>query len=185
MTTLDEIRGDYEDTADDLRQIGEEEQAAEAEAVVDNIDEAITQTRVATGTALAGAEVKQLAGDIAGTYTLSSKEITLDPSLLTDGEALTHVSIHEGKHAENKREGDDEIIGDVKFEEALTESATARVTGRVRAYLELVGMVDEVASATDRTKGEIIDLFEDGKNRELNMLYDQTYSDDEALAKAA
>lgn len=185
MPRLDEIRTDYEDQADDLRQLGDEELAAEMEQRALNIDNAIRETRTATTANLANADVRNLGGDTAGLYTLSSKEIALDPTALIDPETTLQVGIHEGMHYKNKVNGDNEVIADVDFEEALTESATARVTGEVRAYLDLVPMVGEVADATDHTRDELLNLFEAGKNAELNALYQKAVNDDVEIIQAA
>ena len=185
MPRLDEIRTDYEDQADDLRQLGDEELAAEMEQRALNIDSAIRETRTATAVNLGQAEIRDLPGDTAGTYNIATKGIELETNIIKDPEVLTHVGIHEGKHAQNKREGDEEIIVDVDFEEALTERSTAQVTGEVRAYPHLVHMVDEVARSTGHTSNQVIDLFERGQNAKLNQLYSQAYDDQQPLQEAA
>ena len=74
----------------------------------------------------------------------------------------------------NKDKGDDIALKDVGFEEGLVEFARTDLNQGdvVDAYKQHGLKVGKVADATKKTRGELVQLFKDGENAELNALFD-------------
>ncbi len=142
--------------------------------IAEQIFAGIEAAKAATGIDVADAEVKDLPGDIAGEYHLDTKKIKADVNVMASGNArlIEHVLTHEAWHAANKARGDKAVIGDVNFEEALTEAATAETTGQVIAYQEHAHLIGDVAVEVGVTRGKVIELFKNGENGKLNAMYE-------------
>ncbi|MBL4694751.1 hypothetical protein JKY72_05280 [Candidatus Gracilibacteria bacterium] len=143
--------------------------------IADSINSAVhTATRV-TGRKVARTKVDTLNGNIAGLYNIASNQTFLDHNIAETGDEqlTTHVLTHEAWHQTNKEEGDNVIITNSNFEEALTETATSETTGQILAYHEHMPLIDMVARQTSTTREKLIELFKEGHNAELNNLYEQ------------
>lgn len=176
MLKLLDLQKGYEEIA---------EVSAEMQEIAPAIQEGIAETRRATGFDASRVTVEKLPGNVAGLYELSSGRIKADLQTMTSGNAnlIVHVLAHEGGHKENKDNGDEVIIKDWRFEEILNELSTAdRLDDNVLAYREHMHLVISVIKATGVTQKELINLFRQGKNAELNNLYDLAFAELEKVA---
>lgn len=174
-TSITEFSPDVETDIAILRE------AEELKDVSENIRQMMQKTVEATGIDVSTATIVDLPDSTAGQYTLSDDKISFNPMILKDDDAV-HAAIHESHHKNNKKKArtqkEFELIENVKLEEALTELATSNTTGEVIAYKQEIPLVDQIAAQASRvrnqiiTKADLVELFKQGKNSEINAIYD-------------
>lgn len=146
---------------------------AESQNVVEDTNRALSVVRAKTGKDLSSAEVKDLEGNTAGLYYVGQGRVELDRALIERaGDVMTkvHVALHEANHwvFDEKRNG--ERI-DTGFEEGLNEKLTQRTTGKTLAYDSEQSMVDDVARKTNQSVATLVDQFESGDSKNLNIAW--------------
>lgn len=152
------------------------------------IDKARTRTQRATGLDLRQSKVDNLDGDTAGLYRPGTRKIEVDADLMAFGtlRQVERVMQHEAKHDQNIVAGKGERIASLEAEEALTEMAAAREDGgQVMAYQEYVSHTKALIAKTDHSVPEMLDLYCDGQNAEINRILNQAGNDNNAPAAMA
>lgn len=160
----------------------------EAQAVADAIYEGIELTREAIGLDMSNIQVEALPGNVAGEYNTVTDQITGDLAAMTsaNAEQIADILTHEGKHEENDREGDRELITSVALNEDLTETDAAAARGHDPiAYPEYRGTIEAVAQGANTTRENLFRLYRAGQNAEINALFAEAANNDEELAAAA
>ena len=128
------------------------------------------------GVYIGNSEVTDLPGTIAGQYHLGTKEKKFDEDFLITqtSNRVMHVILHESYHQANKERGDDQLISDVGVEEALTELATAEISGKTIAYQREIDQLRLNASREALSIFSLVELYKQGQNAKINNLLNLT-----------
>jgi len=137
------------------------------------IDKARSRTQSATGLDLRQSKVDNLDGNTAGLYHTGTRKIDVDAGLIAFGtlREVERVMQHEAKHHQNITAGKGERIATIEVEEALTEMAAAREDGgQAMAYKDYVSSTKLLIAKTNHSVPEMLDLYCEGKNAEINRI---------------
>lgn len=158
---------------------GAQRASAEIIDIADHIRKSVSEAKTHTGFDPGSGQITNLPGDTVGRIDKRSLKTEFDEKMIESGNKtiIRQAIIHESEHAQNAI-ADHQKVGIINpdYEEALTETATSRVTAVVMAYKQHMHIIADVTAATGVSEDGQLKLYEDGENAQLNALLDQTYN---------
>ena len=149
------------------------EHSSDIENISVAIKRDIAKSKVLTGIDVSNATVENLQGNTAGLYYLGQNRIKIDKEILDSGDekARLQVLVHESMHQVNDSRSNGVRIIDTDFLESMNELATERRTGEFLAENAKKSDAEKIASKVGKSVQAIVDMYEEGRNTELNEYY--------------